>query len=218
MFSYYGSKSKISKYYPKPEYDIVIEPFAGSARYALEYPEKLVWLNDSYEVVYNIWVYLLNATSEQISALPQISKGDDIRELDISPVEKDLMGFMINMGVPYPHHIYTTWAARNDEVSRCKKRILKYLPKIRHWGLTCLSYEQLPNIEATWYIDPPYQNGGERYIHHAIDYTHLAEWCKSRRGQVIVCENSSADWMDFRPLVEMQGQRKRTTEVIWTNS
>ena len=30
MFSYYGSKSKIVGYYPKPEHNKIIEPFAGS--------------------------------------------------------------------------------------------------------------------------------------------------------------------------------------------
>ncbi len=42
MFSYYGSKSKIVKHYPPPEYDTIIEPFAGSARYALMYYNKNV--------------------------------------------------------------------------------------------------------------------------------------------------------------------------------
>ena len=30
MFSYYGSKSKIAHLYPAPQYDRIIEPFAGS--------------------------------------------------------------------------------------------------------------------------------------------------------------------------------------------
>lgn len=32
MFPYYGSKQRLSmSFYPKPKYDTVIEPFAGSA-------------------------------------------------------------------------------------------------------------------------------------------------------------------------------------------
>jgi len=38
MFSYYGSKKKIVKYYPEPVHDVIIEPFAGAAWYSLEYP------------------------------------------------------------------------------------------------------------------------------------------------------------------------------------
>ena len=35
MWSYYGSKSKIINKYPEPLYGKVIEPFAGTARYAM---------------------------------------------------------------------------------------------------------------------------------------------------------------------------------------
>jgi len=35
MWSYYGSKSKVVKHYPKPKYDLIIEPFAGAAWYSV---------------------------------------------------------------------------------------------------------------------------------------------------------------------------------------
>lgn len=44
MFSYYGSKSKIIRYYSEPKHDIIIEPFAGSAQYAFKYWDKQVTL------------------------------------------------------------------------------------------------------------------------------------------------------------------------------
>lgn len=37
MWSYYGSKTNIISYYPKPTEDKIIESFCGTARYALEY-------------------------------------------------------------------------------------------------------------------------------------------------------------------------------------
>jgi hypothetical protein len=37
------------------------------------------------------------------------------------------------------------------------------------------------------------------------------------KGQVIVCENSKANWLDFKPLVEITGQSKKSLEMIWTN-
>jgi len=81
------------------------------------------------------------------------------------------------------------------------------------------NYEDLQNEEATWYIDPPYQFGGEYYIksNKHIDFANLAEWCKSRLGQTIVCENTKADWLDFKPMKEMQGSMYKTTEAIWIN-
>ncbi len=35
MFYYYGRKKQIARRYPEPAYDIIIEPFAGAAAYAL---------------------------------------------------------------------------------------------------------------------------------------------------------------------------------------
>ena len=216
MFSYYGSKSKIIKKYPVPKYNTIIEPFAGSARYALLYPDRQIILNDKYTIISNIWDYIINATQKQIEALPELNKGDDIRKLDITEVERHLMGFMVNMGFHRPANIYTGWAAKTKEITRCKKRIISYLDKIRHWKVTCMGYKNLKNIKATWYVDPPYRNGGHLYVENKIDYKHLAKWCKSRKGQVIVCENGNANWLDFKPLVMNSGSVRKTMELIWT--
>lgn len=51
-----------------------------------------------------------------------------------------------------------------------------------------------------------------------LDYPSLAEWCESRKGQTIVCENTKADWLPFIPLKEMHGQKYKTTEAVWYNS
>jgi hypothetical protein len=63
--------------------------------------------------------------------------------------------------------------------------------------------------------------GGQFYKHHAINYEELAEWAKARRGQVIVCENGTADWLPFSPLGQgvavnsgLNG-RKRRPELVW---
>jgi len=40
MWGYYGSKSKIIDFYPEPKEDKIIEPFAGTAQYALKFWEK----------------------------------------------------------------------------------------------------------------------------------------------------------------------------------
>jgi len=217
MFSYYGSKSKIVKKYPKPIYDIIIEPFAGSARYSLLYADNQVILNDSYKVIADIWKYLINATESQIKNLPQLNKGDDLRNLNLSEVERNLMGFMVCYSTQYPRHIYTSWAHRDDEVGKCKRRIISNLERIRHWRILNKDYRDLENIEATWFIDPPYQNAKYRYVKDSINYDELANWCKSRYGQVIVCEKGGASWLPFKFLTKTMGQRRINYELIWTN-
>jgi 16S rRNA G966 N2-methylase RsmD len=104
-------------------------------------------------------------------------------------------------------------------VERDLKRIAKTLFKIRHWKIIEGSYEDIENIEATWFIDPPYQFGGEHYKESSknLNFSKLAEWCKSRNGQIIVCENTKANWMEFKPMVNMTGTTYTTTEAIWSN-
>ena len=216
MFSYYGSKSKIVGVYPPPKFDRIIEPFAGSARYALKYYKKDVLLIDKYDVITDIWTYLINATEKDILNLPKMVKGDNVDNFNLTKAEKQLIGFCINGGSSRPKKTvqeYNTWETARIEIS-------KNVEKIKHWQIVKDDYINLENIEATWFIDPPYMFGGEYYRHSTknIDFNKLGEWCKSRNGQVIVCENTKADWLPFKPMVSMQGMMHKTTEAIWSNS
>ena len=215
MFSYYGSKSKIVDVYPPPKFDKIIEPFAGSARYALKYWQKEVLLVDKYDVITDIWTYLINATEKDILNLPKMVKGDNVDNFDLAKVEKQLIGFCINGGSSQPKKTvqeYNTWETARIEIS-------KNVKKIKHWQIVKDDYVNLKNIEATWFIDPPYMFGGEYYRHNTkhIDFNKLGEWCKSRNGQVIVCENTKADWLPFKPMVSMQGMMYKTVEAMWSN-
>mgnify|MGYP000897041588 FL=1 len=215
MFSYYGSKSKIVDYYPPPKHKKIIEPFAGSARYSLKYWQNDVLLVDKYPVIVGIWNYLIQATKSDILALPDLKTGDNVDTFNISQEEKWLIGFCINGGSAQPKKTakdYNTWG-------EAKIRIADDVQKIKHWKVILGSYEDLENEEATWFIDPPYQFGGEWYVKSTknIDFYKLAEWCQGRKGQVIVCENTKADWLPFKPMVDMQGAMYKTTEAIWSN-
>lgn len=219
MFSYYGSKSKIVKKYPEPIYDTIIEPFAGAANYSLLHCDKDVLLNDLYKDLINIWRFIINCTEDQILSLPEIKWNTNIQKLGVSKTIKDLLGFTCNMGRGSPSEYPTTWALDNDVIPRLKRKLHRFLGKLSHWQLSSVDYTLLDNVEATWFIDPPYIVGGEGYVHNDIDYHDLGRWCKSRKGQVIVCENGNADWLDFKPLTLSQGfsNANRKQEVIWTN-
>lgn len=230
-FSYYGGKSKVINHYPEPRYDTIIEPFAGSARYALKHGlNRDVWLNDKYDVIYKLWKYLINTNKEQIENLPNIKKGDDIRNFNLSEEEKYLLGFSVGNGRAQPSWTVTSFGDKtsypktdsrwrpNSTWTLTKNRILNNLDLIKNWKITNLDYRELPDIEGTWYIDSPYQFGGDLYVENNINFEELAEWCKSRKGQVIVCENSKANWLPFRPLAQLHGQKHKTLEMIWTNN
>lgn len=216
MWSYYGRKSKVIDYYPDPLHETIIEPFAGTAVYSLHKNnwQKDVVLVDKYEVIIRIWKYLQQATSKDILALPSLAKGDKVDDFSqLIDEEKWLIGFCINRGNPRPvktANNYNSWDA--DKV-----RIANDLYKIRHWSFIHGDYKDIENREATWFIDPPYQRAGYKYKHNSksLDFNELATWCKSRLGQVIVCENMSADWLPFEPLKQMRGVQHTTTEAMF---
>ena len=79
MFSYYGSKSKIIDLYPLPIYDTIIEPFAGSAQYALKYYNRKIILMEKYDVLYKIWKWLQSTTEEEIYKLPILKQGQSYK-------------------------------------------------------------------------------------------------------------------------------------------
>jgi site-specific DNA-adenine methylase len=219
MFSYYGSKSKIVKEYPRPKFDKIIEPFAGSARYALRYWEKEVLLVDKYEVIVKIWKWLQQCSPADIAKLPILKEKDDLRKYGLSEEEKLFMGFIIADGTFYPCNIATKFSTKGEQQKGRLSRIAEQLYKIKHWHIQHGCYQDIPNQEATWYIAPPYQYGGHKYVvsNKGVDYSHLAQWCQSRNGQVIVCENTKSDWLPFKPLVDITGSMFKTTEAIWTN-
>jgi site-specific DNA-adenine methylase len=217
MFSYYGSKSKIVDYYPPPKYKRIIEPFAGSARYSLKYWQNDVLLVDKYPVIVEVWNYLKNASEADIKGLPKLDTGQTIDDYDLSDIERKFMGFMVQDGTTGMRRTASYFAVkRMDEKFDF---IIKNLHKIRHWEIKLGTYDELENVEATWFIDPPYQFGGHEYkcSNKQIDFAKLAEWCEDRNGQAIVCENTKADWLPFKPMVDMQGAMFKTTEAIWSN-
>ena len=217
MFSYYGSKSKIVDCYPPPKYGKIIEPFAGSARYSLKYWDRDITIVDKYDVITDVWNYLKNANKSDILSLPKLKKGDDIRTLNLAKEEILLIGFCINNGSVTPKNIVTEWGEKGWNTTRIK--IANNVFKVNNWTIKNCSYDELKNENSTWFIDPPYQNGGEHYKESAtnIDFVKLGDWCKSRNGQVIVCENTKADWLPFKPVIEFAGAYTTTVEAIWSN-
>lgn len=218
MFSYYGSKSKIVNLYPAPKFDKIIEPFAGSARYSLKYFDRDVLLVDKYQVVVDVWHYLQQASEKDILGLPKMKKGDDIRKYGLSNGETLLLSFLASNGIASPRYTVSKFAEYENGHQNDYKRIAGNISKIKHWKIICSDYKDIENQKATWFIDPPYQDGGKHYKFSDIDYQSLSEWCKSREGHIIVCENTKSDWLPFLPMCRIQGARSTmTTEAVWTN-
>jgi len=218
MWSFYGSKSKTAHLYPTPLYDDIWESFAGSARYSLLHWEHKVHLVEKDDKVYRIWKWLQECSPSDILSLPSMKAGESTDDFSFACVEaKWLMGFMINQGSASPKKKVSSTGSFGSADNE-KKRIASNIHKIKHWEIICGSYEtHSPNVKATWYIDPPYFSKGIYYRESSknIDFEALAKWCRSRTGQVIVCENEGATWLPFKFLAETNGSIKKSKEVIW---
>jgi len=225
FFSYYGGKWRAAPHYPKPTCDTIIEPFAGSAGYSIRYPHKNVVLFDKDEKICGVWDYLINATDRDVDSLPEIvGSVDDVKACQEA---KWLIGFWLNKGAATPCKTASKWMRSNIRPNSywgkvIKDRIITQRPFISHWQVFNTPFESLGNEDATWFIDPPYQAAGKFYRHGSrdVDFTGLADFCKSRIGQVIVCENQGADWLpfcEFRDIKSSPGHRRSqvSKEVIW---
>lgn len=220
FFSYFGSKWRAIPTYPKPEKSTIIEPFAGAASYALHYPDRTVCLIDKDPIICGVWEYLIKATIREILELPD--KFESVDEIQAPQEAKWLIGFWLNRATTHPCNKPSAWMRTGEHDTSFwglekRIRIAGQLEYIRHWQIFNSNYDNVPNYEATWFIDPPYQRMGHRYRFSDIDYSHLASWCNTRQGQVIVCEQEGADWLPFSPHGKFKANHasRTTNEVIY---
>ena len=220
FFSYFGSKYRLAKYYPQPQCDEIIEPFAGSAGYSLLYPYKQVTLYEIYEPIVELWDYLIHVSETEILSLPL---GPWNRE---HPIESDILCIPARTMVGYWNTQSQTFSSRyplsksrgTGWTERKRNTIASQLAYIRHWKVKKHSFEEIPNQTATWFVDPPYEEAGSRYKHNEMNYSVLGQWCKDRGGQVIVCEQNDAKWLDFVDLRNhLNASNKSYKELVWCN-
>jgi len=229
FFGYYGGKWRDSlKNYPLPRFNTIVEPFAGSAGYSLRYPDLNVILCEIDPVLCGVWRYLIRVKPQEILSIPDLESDGSVDDLKICEEAKWLVGFWLNRGVSMPRKRPSRWM--RDRIrpgsfwgDRVRQTIASQLGEIRHWKVHECSYQDCPsNAAATWFIDPPYQSAGRHYRYgpESVDYEHLADWCRSRRGQVIVCENHGAKWLPFKTVADVKTTRarRRSKEVRWLSA
>jgi len=220
MWSYYGSKSKIIKKYPKPLFNTIIEPFAGTAQYSMLYWENDITIIDKYPVIISLWKWLQQCSEGDLKKLPRLLAGQTLDDFAFDCQEaKWFMGMIITGGPTQPKKTPSAWKVtiRPNTQNYKIEQAIKNLHKIKHWKIIEGDYKNTPNQRGTWFVDPPYFVGGKYYVHNKIDYQFLSDWCLSRNGQVIVCENTKASWLPFEPLTDRTGSLYKTTECLWTN-
>jgi hypothetical protein len=83
-------------------------------------------------------------------------------------VARNLVGFRINKGVSTPRKTPVAWMKLRPNSCwgpAVSERIASQLDGIRHWEIHHGDYRIAPDVEATWFIDPPYTEAGRHYRH-----------------------------------------------------
>lgn len=230
FFCYYGGKYRAAPHYPKPEHSTIVEPFAGAAGYSTRYPDRNVFLVDLNPVLVGVWDYLIRAPESEILSIPDVHEHVD--ELNGPPEQKWLVGFWLNKGTAMPCKRPSAWMRSGIRPhsfwgNTIRERIASQQRYIRHWQIHHASYVDacFPVDPCTWFVDPPYQKAGKHYKNGTkdIDYVQLGKWCRTRNGQIIVCENVGADWLPFQSFLSIKAtpgasREGSSVEVLWTTS
>lgn len=224
----YGGKWRAAPRYPAPEHGTIVEPFAGTAGYSLRHAERNVILVELYPVIAELWRYLISVSADEIRRIPCVEHVDDLPAW-VPQGGRWLVGLCMSNAVTTPRKSLSSGlrqlAARGRTfvgwTEAQRERVASQVQYIRHWRIIEGDYTRAPDLRATWFVDPPYNNAaGQHYPHgpDGINYPALGNWCRSRQGQVIVCENEGADWLPFEPFATIKaGPAKRVSrEVIWT--
>jgi len=232
FWNYYGGKWRAAPLYPAPSHGTIIEPFAGAAGYSMRYPDRKVILVEKYPVIAEIWRYLIGATSSEIAALPIADSVDDL-PASMPQGAKWLIGFNLSSACATPRRTTSSGVKMLRASGRYRSagwtverraRCAAQVDRIRHWTVLECGYDEAPDIDATWFVDPPYQGrAGSHYRHgsKAIDYPALGAWCQALRGQVMVCEAVGASWLQFQAHASIKAGPNgtgRSAEALWTNS
>lgn len=230
FWTFFGGKWRLAPRYPTPKYGTVIEPFAGAAGYSLRYAHLNVLLVEKDPLIAEMWRWLIRVSPEEVRALPLLPESGCVDDAKW-PCEaaRNLAGFWITRGAAHPNRTASAWM-RDPRYKKwswgafARERVASQVNAIKHWQVIEGDYSTAPDIEATWFIDPPYFRAGVRYRCGSdhLDFDTLAAFCRDRKGQTIVCEQEGADWLPFRHFHAAKANEsvnggKISNEVIWTN-
>jgi len=221
-FAYYGAKHGLASQYPRPRHQVIVEPFAGSAAYACYHAHRIdhAVLIDSDPAVVMLWHELQEMTPADVDLI-----GRQLEQDRISHALLAGMGGSSTIAGVFGGKTRATTPRMRESWPTVSARIKRALPHIKRWQISHGTYTDAPNIEATWFVDPPYQvhgsmaGAGYRQPSSLLDFGELGDWCRGRQGFTMVCEQSPAEWLPFHPFATQSNGTSSSIatrhELIW---
>jgi len=176
-------------------------------------------------IVCAVWQYLVHVKPKEILAIPDVDPGGCVDDLHACQEAKWLVGFWLNRATASPRKRPSKWM--RDHIrpgsfwgDRVRQTIARQVEGIRHWKIFNRHLHRMSEASLGDVVRRSSIRGRRQALSvrvEQIDYGTLALWCKSRPGQVIVCENEGATWLPFRELADVKTTRakRRSKEVIW---
>ena len=191
LFKWFGSKWQSAKHYPQPEHDLLIEPYAGGAGYALNHSDRkvIIWEEDTNLIA--LWQWLIQeATPSLIRDIPVgLPIGTDIRTIGLSNGQALLLkNWQRTNGVGNCWTVSSWGHLPGFWTINTRSRVADEIMAIKHWWLeNPINYLETP---ATWFVDPPYLYNYRYLAKVPFDYTTLSKLPEkvSDKSLLIFCE------------------------------
>jgi len=234
LFKWFGSKWQSSARMPAPEYDLIVEPFAGGAGYSLRYSARKVILCETDKHLALLWPWLIQAKESEIREIPLgLPEGTDIRSVGLSPGQATLLKTWQRTNNVGDCWTISPWGNKPGQwTANTRARVAEESQLIKHWQFAGNAAEvfSIPDKRpCTWFVDPPYKFNYQ-YRQAPIDYLELGKVCRELEGQVLVCEarhpetQAAPDWLPFADLGSFvtsrrkKGEHTHSREMLWSNT
>ena len=227
--SYPGGKSRALKILHKftPHLDNIIEIrdcFLGGGSYPLYlsklYPDKKVWVNDKYFLLYNFWIQLRDNPDKLISDILEIkNNNNDVESAryifnlckeyinkDISLLDKAVYFFIINK-CGYSGLTESSSFSSCNSVGKFTIRNIKnlkyYSNIIKNWKITNLDYKELLSNDKNIfiYLDPPYNIKDNLYgykgqLHKIFNHDEFVKLCTEYQSKLLISYNKEINGLN----------------------
>jgi hypothetical protein len=221
---------------PEPRHDVICEPYAGGAAYALRHSEHEVVLCEREKNLVELWPWLIReATEHDVRDIPVgVPVGTDIRTLGLSQGQALLLKTWQRTNNVGDCWTISPWGDRPGQWTQSTRaRVAEEVGAVKHWrfcdDVDGMDLIETLDLDATWFVDPPYQHN-YGYGQPPIDYARLATALLVRRDHVIVCEavckktGQTPGWLPFASFGSRVTSRRgkdslgRSHELLWENA